>query len=124
MRILFYGISLALIGILVGAASYERRSGTAAVQVVDKEFDRQKVNWQNFKDQLAYLNDMAVREPSRPLLHYREEILKLHYLWLEVRDYKFVQYEKHKRAQLDAYVARLVADVEKDKRLEEVISGL
>jgi len=67
---------------------------------------------------------MAVREPSRPILHYRQEILKLHYLWLEVRDYEFVKYEKEKRAQLDAYVTRLVANVEKDRRLQEILAGL
>jgi len=120
----FYGISLVLFVAAFLFVRNEEQNKPAPTQVVDQNFERQKQNWEDFLLQLEWLREMAVREPSRPILHYRQEILKLHYLWLEVRDYEFVKYEKEKRAQLDAYVTRLVDNVEKDRRLQEILAGL
>ena len=123
MKAWLYGISLAL---FVGAFLFVRnqeQKNPAPAPVADQDFERKKQNWADFLAQLHGLQDAFVREPSRPLIQWRQEILKLHYLWLEVRDYAFVKYEAAKREQIDAYVAGLVAKVEKQNDLAQPASA-
>lgn len=94
---------------------------STVVETVDEDFERKKQNWAEFLGQMEALQEAAVREPSRPLIQWRQEILKLHYLWLEVRDYAFVKYEATKRAQIDAYVSGLVSKVEAEKTKAEIL---
>jgi hypothetical protein len=108
--------------LLIALGTAERPQPQTAAPV-DADFERQKQNWADFLDQLAALREVGVQQPGRPLLHLRQEILKLHYLWLEVREYPFVQYEASKRAELDAYVAGLVARVEALKDLKDAAKG-
>ena len=62
---------------------------------------------------------MCVSEPTRPLADMEQDILKLHYLWLEVRKYPTYQSKAEERMKIDREVAKLVADVEKDKKVRE-----
>jgi hypothetical protein len=109
-RWVIYGCLAA--ALLIALVTAERPQPQPAQAPADADFERQKQNWADFLDQLAALREVFVQQPGRPLVHWRQEILKLHHLWLEVRGYPFVEYEATKRAELDAYVSGLVARVE------------
>lgn len=119
MKAWFYLIALVFTCLLLSLQLFEKPKAEPIKAAADEPFERQKQNWADFLAQLNGLQDAFAREPSRPLIHWRQEILKLHYLWLEVRDYAFVKYEAAKRSELDAHVARLVARVEAQKEASD-----
>jgi hypothetical protein len=73
-----------------------------------------------FNQQYKKIWDRCVAEPTRPLADMEQDILKLHYLWLEVREYPAYQNKPEERMKVDREVAKLVADVEKDKKVREL----
>ena len=85
--------------------------------------DRQEKSAE-FSLQYKKIWDRCVAEPTRPLADMEQDILKLHYLWLEVREYPTYQSKPEERMKIDREVAKLVADVEKDKELRELADVL
>lgn len=81
--------------------------------------DRQEKSAE-FSLQYKKIWDRCVAEPTRPLADMEQDILKLHYLWLEVRKYPTYQSKAEERMKIDREVAKLVADVEKDKKAREL----
>jgi len=77
-----------------------------------------------FNQQYKKIWDRCVAEPTRPLADMEQDILKLHYLWLEVREYPTYQSKPEERMKVDKEVAKLVADVEKDKKVRELADAL
>ena len=77
-----------------------------------------------FSLQYKKIWDRCVAEPTRPLADMEQDILKLHYLWLEVREYPTYQSKPEERMKIDREVAKLVADVEKDKKVRELADAL
>jgi hypothetical protein len=87
-----------------------------------EETQRRQENVDEFIRQYKRINDICVTEPTRPLADLEEEVLKMHYLWLEVRKYPYFQYKAEERMKIDAMVAKCVAEVEKDKKVREIFS--
>ena len=90
------------------------------VGAVAEEAQQMQEKSAEFNQQYKKIWDRCVSEPTRPLADMEQDILKLHYLWLEVRKYPTYQSKAEERMKIDREVAKLVADVEKDKKVREL----
>jgi hypothetical protein len=76
-----------------------------------------------FLDLYKAIEDDVVRQPTRPMADFEQPILKLHYLWLDVRDNAYWSSRPADRAKIDSVVTKLVSDVTRDKQLRQAASG-
>ena len=65
------------------------------------------------------LYETAVSQPTRPLADAHQLVLEMHYLWKEVRDTAYWRYKAEDRRKMDEMISKLVADVDRDKRVRE-----
>lgn len=101
-----------------------RRAEEQAKQAQADEEQRQKEQVLQQKNQRIVeiyntLYETAVNQPTRPMADAHQLVLEMHYLWKEVRDTAYWRYKAEDRRKMDEMISKLVAEVDRDKKVRE-----